>query len=317
MIKLPLHLKQMGTTAACGHRSGWPYVMSYLTKLQTKDGFFFDDFVERTFLQTPGTSIPLWQRPWIGVFHHPPNVPEWFESRATWQALTSVKEFRYSLPHLKGAVTLSKYLGNFIREQLGVPTLNVLHPTEVPMLQWSPNRFANNGPKLVQIGWWLRNLAGIYQVETPINWSKWHLHQNQPWVNAAYQKVRRYSPYKDRPDVGVTNVQLRITNEEYDKLLASCVVFAEFFDTSANNAVIECIVRGTPLVTNRHPATEEYLGVDYPMFFDDYREIPKLLKPENIWRTNEYLCTLDKTTLSGEYFRDVIALFVEKIRSSI
>ena len=31
---------------------------------------------------------------------------------------------------------------------------------------------------------------------------------------------------------------------------------------TANNAVIECIARGTPILVCRHPSVEEYLGAD-------------------------------------------------------
>ena len=41
---------------------------------------------------------------------------------------------------------------------------------------------------------------------------------------------------------------------------------------SANNAVIECIARGTPLLVNPLPAVVEYLGADYPFYFHSLEE---------------------------------------------
>ena len=37
-------------------------------------------------------------------------------------------------------------------------------------------------------------------------------------------------------------------------------------DASANNAVIDCIARATPLLVNPHPAVIEYFGADYPTY---------------------------------------------------
>ena len=75
-----------------------------------------------------------------------------------------------------------------------------------------------------------------------------------------------------------------LDNNDYDVLLSQNIVFLDLYDTSANNAVIECIARGTPLLINRHPATIEYLGEKYPFYFDktpawrEYRSCSKIIK---------------------------------------
>ena len=80
------------------------------------------------------------------------------------------------------------------------------------------------------------------------------------------------------------------SNEKYDELLCANIVFVDFYDTSANNLVIECIARGTPIVVPKHPAVVEYLGKDYPLYFNDYSEISKLTKDfSRLTLTSEYL----------------------------
>ena len=54
---------------------------------------------------------------------------------------------------------------------------------------------------------------------------------------------------------------------EYDDFLKDKVVFLHLIDASACNTVIECIARCTPIILNRLPALEEYLGIDYPLFY--------------------------------------------------
>ena len=54
------------------HRSGWPWCIDALSGLES-DGILFDDFVERSFIYEP-RQVP-YTEPWIGVFHHPPFIP--------------------------------------------------------------------------------------------------------------------------------------------------------------------------------------------------------------------------------------------------
>ena len=83
-------------------------------------------------------------------------------------------------------------------------------------------------------------------------------------------------------------------------------MFLDLYDTSANNAVIECIARGTPLLINKHPATVEYLGEEYPFYFDNLEEASK--KSKNyvlIEKTHQYLMTFNKRKqITIEYFND-------------
>ena len=53
----------------------------------------------------------------------------------------------------------------------------------------------------------------------------------------------------------------KLSNEDYDNLLTKNIVFIKLVDASAVNTIIECIVRNTPIIVNRLPATEELLGI--------------------------------------------------------
>jgi hypothetical protein len=60
-----------------------------------------------------------------------------------------------------------------------------------------------------------------------------------------------------------------IDNNHYNLLLSRSVVVNYMFGAAASNVIVESLTRGTPIICNRLPATEEYLGKDYPLFFDD------------------------------------------------
>ena len=72
-------------------------------------------------------------------------------------------------------------------------------------------------------------------------------------------------------------------------------VFVDLFDASANNTVLECIVRNTPIIINKLDAVVEYLGDGYPLYYNELSEVPNLINGENILRAHNYLKQMDKT----------------------
>lgn len=94
-----------------------------------------------------------------------------------------------------------------------------------------------------------------------------------------------------------------LSDEEYDKMLQDNIVFLKLVDASAVNTIIECVVRCTPVLVNRHPAVEEMLGTEYPFYYDDLTEAGvKMNDLELIKKTNKYLVALPKKRFSMEYF---------------
>lgn len=83
-----------------------------------------------------------------------------------------------------------------------------------------------------------------------------------------------------------------LDNDKYDILLSENIVFINLVDASAVNTVIECIVRATPIIVNKHPAVVELLGKNYPLYFNsdcfDYNgintEINNILKSDKLIR---------------------------------
>jgi len=95
----------------------------------------------------------------------------------------------------------------------------------------------------------------------------------------------------------------RLDNGTYDQFLSRNIVFLNLTDVSACNTVIECLVRCTPCLVNRHPALQEYLGIDYPFFYDSMEEAGMMANDiDKIRETELYLRALDKTPLKMESF---------------
>ena len=106
----------------------------------------------------------------------------------------------------------------------------------------------------------------------------------------------------------------RVSNEEFDDMLTSCVAFLDLYDSSANNAVIECIARNTPLLVNRHPAVVEYCGEDYPLYFDSLDHAYELVCDfDKIFAAHEYFKNMDKRWINGSYFANDLTTKLENI----
>jgi len=319
-VKLPTHLRQVGAAKAgskTGHRAGWPYVLSYL-KHDPNGPILFDDFVERTF-EDRRKHGEAWSVPWVGMFHHPPNMPPWFNKEQPLDRLFSSTWWHRVRPFMVGAMALSDYLADYLRATIpDVPVGVVKHPTMFvdKMFDWDAFE-ANPNPLVVQVGWYLRNYKAIYQMPVPDWIGRAHLKDEAPWIRGAAQRTDFYSPFRDREVYPGVKVIKRLSNEAYDELLSRNLMAVEFFDTSANNAVVEAIVRNTPLVVNNHRAVREYLGDDYPLFFDDIGDCYTLLADKSRVRAAyEYLRDMDKSELTGASFAAGVERFVQSVSLS-
>jgi hypothetical protein len=120
--------------------------------------------------------------------------------------------------------------------------------------------------------------------------------------------IRHLEEHLDHMKQSVSIIN-NLSNNEYDELLSENIVFINLVDASAVNTLIECIVRDTPILVNRHPAVVELLGDSYPLYYNSYYDkndsnidIYPLLTLQKIKAAHKYLANLDKTKYKIEYF---------------
>lgn len=141
--------------------------------------------------------------------------------------------------------------------------------------------------------------------------------------NKWYTQFRSFINSMER-SVSVIN---RLNNHQYDDLLTNNIVFINLIDASACNTLIECAVRHTPIIVNRHPAVVEVLGERYPLYYNkdepngistNYfkmnKEIDDLLSVKGIiLKAHNYLQKLDKTPFTVEHFitnlKNIISIY--------
>lgn len=291
------------------HRSGWAYAVGCLRPLFCEDGIHLNTLVENKFsFEGPGSP---YQEPWVGFLHSPPGIPEWHQYDCSPQMIFQKDAWKKSLPFCRGLIVFSKWMARWVEERLGNPVLGAVHPTETPELKFSMDLFLENAErKLIQVGWWLRRIHSIYELPAK--------RLRKAFLNPMFPESQRYleeAIVREKrclrlPDFDARSVEIlpRCANDGYDRLLSCNIVFLHLYDTVVNNTVIECIVRNTPVLVNPLPSVVEYLGEDYPLYFDSLEEAAKKADDFGcVAEAHEYLKALPKDAYSGKSFLKSIA----------
>jgi hypothetical protein len=305
------------------HRSGWQYVINGIdAHLGTYDprAIFCDLYLDRTFHWNYDINSKLgiipYNKFWIGFIHHTTltqytdyNVIELFRK----------PNFVESLKYCRGLFVLSQYLQESVKKIIDAMELNIIveklyHPTEFILEKncFTMSKFINNKKrKIIQIGAWYRDINHIYKLSLGNNilglekcaliGSNMEGHYNSV---ASTEQISRDKLIREKV-VSFSEVTLikKVHNFEYDILLSENIVSINLIDCSAANTIIECMVRNTPILINKLPAIIEYLGKDYPFYYDNLVEAS--LKANNIdliKKTHLYLKCMDKTKLKLETF---------------
>lgn len=313
------------------HRSGWGYVMNGLMKFHSYDSILLDDFIDITFGYNFDSNLRKrvipYKKPWIGFLHHPPKICPWYEEgyRASIDIhnFLNTDVFLSSLDYCRGLFVLSTYLKTYLENNFpqfkNIPIFVLKHPTEFGLYDWDFSKFKtfynDTGIKLLSVGYFLRNLSTIFTTSATKKIDKILLPSH---LEMAIDNLEREIQYKNI-DIDKTRVKILSwqDNKFYDKILEQSIILLDLYDTSCNNAIIEAVIRNTPLIVNKHPATQEYLGKNYPSYFTNESEIPELLTYDSIQTTAEYLQKQPKTELTIDYFTSEFQKHLQHIDISV
>lgn len=309
-LTFKLNLNQQRSLDYGLHRAGWSYALSSFDHVRSNpQGCFFDSFIERTFYWAP-EGPHAHAELWVGVIHNAPNAPPWFDLPSSNPSIFSTVRFRESLRFCRGLYTLSRYHKTYL-DSLDVlrrvPVNTLIHPTEVNVeIKFDYDKFLNGERKIVQVGYWLRKQRSIYRLNTP-GLRKCMLCKQTPGIRKIQDEalVAEMSQEADKVlcESGVETIGT-LDATAYDLLLSDSIIFMDLYDASANNAILECIVRNTPVLVNPVGGVVEYLGDEYPFYFNSLEEASKkACDNQLIKHTKEYLSELPiKQKLTREYF---------------
>ena len=231
-----------------------------------------------------------------------------YESFEAFPNILKSKTLIESIKHCKCIITLSEHLQIYAKKILqehnyNIPIKILYHPADFNCKLFNYNLFnKNQEKKLVQIGFWMRKGTTIYNVQSK-KFKKYWLPGGQYWKTMFSHIYSDFNNYLNDKSV---IIKMYLSNQEYDNLLCKNIVLLDVFNSSANNTVLECIVRNTPLIVNNHPAIIEYLGENYPLYFNSIDDLNNIINDNNlnskIKEAHLYLVSMNKEKFTIKYF---------------
>ena len=300
------------------HRAGWNWVTkSLINKFHDpKADIIMDEFVERTFdwdytfNNNKALVLPHHKRDWIGVIHNPMIIPKPFVIKQSPVIMCARLPFLLALNNCRGMYTLSSDLEESMRHlfmQYGfdhIPIETLIHPTPLDVEEFKLDEYLKD-PQITCIGYWLRNFEPFWLLDTDM--TKNVLLGRLPYAHQTYEKqletFNLKTTFTGEKVKGNIIVHKHLENKEFDKYMTATVGFLNLIDTSANNGVTDCLSRNIPLLVNCHPAVVEYLGDDYPFYYNTLESANKKINDTQLIKdTYEYLKNLNKSRFSIRTF---------------
>jgi hypothetical protein len=294
------------------HRGGWKLVIEELIRndfFNINSANYFFDMVEKQFLWS---KTYLCNNKWAGIIHCTQKTPEYLNIVNISYLFTN-ENFIKSLANCLYIVSLTNYVSEFLKNKfdslnINVNVITIPHPIEndnIPL--FNIHKFiANPSKTIIQIGQQLRKITSIYTLKTNKPYKKMWLTGTKNF-NKCNQLMNLEVNYYNVQKFNMNDVNMKYTEsfDEYDNYLTNNIVFLDLFDAAANNAVLECIVRRTPIVINKIPGVVEYLGEDYPLYFENLEDVNELLSYEKIFNAHIYLKGI-KTINMAEFGKRLI-----------
>ena len=299
------------------HRGGWKSVIQNLitNKLvltnRTTNCIKFVDCIESRF-SSWSENKELMTENWIGMFHYSPDLPLFIKDDLNYIATNS--NVVRSLAYCKGIIVLSNNSLNKLRQIPIYRNINIIalkHPIESIDIKFTIDKFMSNTNKcLIQLGLQDRITTTIYKINSKYKklWlpsrdtAKLYLKNEANALNI----VPEISACLTSNKVDIKYIE---NHTEFDNMLQTNIVIIPLFGASANNSILEIIEMNIPAFVSRLPATEEYLGKDYPLFYNNnnIREVETIINDDNklLSKINEgyiYLSNMDKSQFKYDYF---------------
>ena len=282
------------------HRGGWKSVIENLISNDIYNSYSkidLFDILESKFLWN---NEFICNNKWCGIIHCTPKTPIYLDLININNLFKNIN-FINSLKNCTFIISLSNYVTNFLKNIFKLNKINInvytlKHPVEKTNIKlFNFSKFKSNKNKiLIQIGQQMRKMTSIYRVKINNSYKKLWLTGtlNFTKCNELLNKEIEYLKL-DSNLFDPVKMYYTKTFEEYDNFLENNIVFIDLFDASANNTILECIVRNTPIIVNRCEGVVEYLGEDYPLYFNNLDEVNELLSYPNITKAHEYLKSLN------------------------
>jgi len=293
--------------ASINSQKNWERIENIMIeKLVCKKQIKFITFCEMYFYKNGG---PI-ETNWVGIIHDPPKTLKYYSNKN----LLKHENFVKSLPYCKGLFCMSHELKTWVKKILK-PSFFVsvlFHPVPNKTLdEFNFEEFKKNR-QIIQIGNWLRKPYSIFKLNT---------HLNKTIIPFEKRMERELNNFVKRDKIKISKEEdssvkkcAKITDTYYNELFKNSIVYLDLYASTCNNVILECIKTNCPIVINRLPPVEAYLGKEYPLFFENVHDINKdFINDAKIITAHKYLQNLDKSRFTVDYFISYINKQLSKL----
>lgn len=220
---------------------------------------------------------------WIGFVHNPVRMPKYFDYNQNIKSILTNTSFTDCLHNCIGIFVLSNDLKTqldkvFNYHNIKIPIISIKHPTIINSNKWDFDMFLAT-KNFVQLGYWLRKSGSFWNINT-------HLCKTWLYGNSFAFEILKQENIDITNNVYITNVP----NTVYDKYMRSSLVYLNYHNASASNAILDCISYATPLLVNKLPSIVEYLGKKYPLYYNSITQASKFTRDnKRILDAHDYL----------------------------
>ena len=310
------------------HSSILNSLLDTLYIINNDEGILFDIHIENTFILHKKEYI--YSDNWVGILHNPPNIYDLYNTESIFNNIY----FQDSLKNCKGLFTLSQYHKKYVEEyvyklQLKIDVYNLYFPLidikyninlkehDTQNSIFSPDIF-NQNKKVIQIEWWNCKQTTIYDIDyqhtkciivnkktSEIQKSYLDIEQQKYIQNKQNNQDNQNNQNND----SISKIQIiESDDDDYHTFLLDSIVFVDIYDSSYHVIILKCIQYNTPLLINNVGGVHEYLGKEYPFYYNSIEEATKKINnSELIYNTHVYLKNLVKDTYYIDNFiHDII-----------
>lgn len=241
---------------------------------------------------------------WTGFLHNVINYPAEYPQKYTNKiaCLSDLVRDDYFLDKLNNCVGIFVFTNQikiFLEHETKFKNIHVLkHPA--PDFVWSHNCW-KEGKNIIHVGQQLRKYHSFLELETKKN----KIMINPMQCENDILEMQKYSSKKVKI---IENLNLK----SYLDLLCNSIVFLDLYDVAACNTIVECMVLGVPILVKKLSGSVEYLGEDYPFYFDDLKEANNKINDDKlIEKSNIYLKNINKNSLKiNNFLNDFANIFL-------
>ena len=226
---------------------------------------------------------------WSGFLHNvisypTEEYPEKYRNKIL--PLSSLVEDPYFLNKLEDCEEIFVFtdqVKNFLIKKTSFERIkSVTHP--VPDFVFQKKKWSGEFDQLLHVGQQLRKYHSFLDLKTELARV-----MIKPFaMDGDLIEMKKYSK-------NIVSIIDQVSIEEYFELLSRSIIFLDLYDVAACNTILECIVLNVPILIKKIDGVVEYLGEDYPFYFETLKEASSKLKDVNlIHEASDYLSSLNK-----------------------